>query len=449
MYAKICCEDQTLRTFRRSLSFGHYIKCTLIPLLMSTKREPIIELTMRLLANLTMPVECLYAVDILARTEAGRKNIAEIRAMLTVTKRSVASLQAMRALVDYMRGILEKDTRISPDNCVNINNCLIVLRNVLHIPDNDRKSHLLSPTAHGDARNRKQQSSPSAAAAAADGSDGSETSVTAGDSAVTQNQIMYNLFALSIDKMLIHLMSCPQREYFVVSMVQLIALMYKDQHISTLQSRLITWFDASMSDSSEDFESNTTPMKAASGNSSPILTSDSSSDHGGNNTMKTTGDGQQQQMNGNVDLESHTSTSINSDTKRTNKPSMKREDSGVIDFIDPGSRKSSVSSNNNSSSGIGTQDSRKRSIFSEMSDCGYGTQVESSGRPEIILTTSSNEDDLPQQIHQHQKPPATNQKQRYNAVNNPRSAIARNDKREWRRKKLVKRSKTSLYVSSA
>lgn len=63
-------------------------------------------------------------------------------------------------------------------------------------------------------------------------------------------------------------------------MVQLIALMYKDQHISTLQKLLNMWFEASVSDSSEEFESNTTPLKQGSGNSSPMLTSDSS-DNGG------------------------------------------------------------------------------------------------------------------------------------------------------------------------
>lgn len=244
MYAKICCEDQTLRTFRRSLRFGHYIKRTLIPLLMSTKKEPIVELTMRLMVNLTLPIECLYSVDIMSRTEAGRQNIAEIGKMLAVTKRSFANIRAVRAVVDYLRCILEKDTRLSSGQCQNINNCLILLRNVLHIPETE-------PRANND----------------------SETYAV-------QNQILWNLFSLSIDKLLIHLMSCAQRASFGIAMVQLIALLYKDQPVNTLQKLLSTWFDASLSESSDDYESNTTPMKAASGNSSPMLTSDSSD--GGN-----------------------------------------------------------------------------------------------------------------------------------------------------------------------
>lgn len=206
---------------------------------MSTKKEPIVELTMRLLVNLTLPIECLYSVDLMSRTEAGRNNILEISNMLAVTKRSFANIRAVKAVVDYLRSIREQDTRLSPEQCQNINNCLILLRNVLHIPDTDTRTN-------------------------------------ATNSYAIQNQIMWNLFSLSIDKLLIHLMSCAQRATFAVAMVQLIALLYKDQHISTLQNLLSSWFDASLTESSDDNESNTTPMKDASGNSSPMLTSDSS-----------------------------------------------------------------------------------------------------------------------------------------------------------------------------
>lgn len=61
-------------------------------------------------------------------------------------------------------------------------------------------------------------------------------------------------------------------------MVQLIALMYKDQHVGTLQKLLNTWFEASLSDSSDDNESNTSPPNQNSGDSSPMLTSDPTSD---------------------------------------------------------------------------------------------------------------------------------------------------------------------------
>lgn len=47
---------------------------------------------------------------------------------------------------------------------------------------------------------------------------------------------------------------------WAVTMVQLIALLYKDQHVTTLHKLLNLWLDASISESSEDNESNTSPQ---------------------------------------------------------------------------------------------------------------------------------------------------------------------------------------------
>lgn len=85
-------------------------------------------------------------------------------------------------------------------------------------------------------------------------------------------------------------------------MVQLIALMYKDQHVGTLQKLLNLWFEASLSESSDDNESNTSPPNQGSGDSSPMLTSDptsDSSDNGGSG--KCNGD----KLNTSTDVKQH------------------------------------------------------------------------------------------------------------------------------------------------
>jgi DNA-binding CsgD family transcriptional regulator len=46
----------------------------------------------------------------------------------------------------------------------------------------------------------------------------------------------------------------------------------------------------------------------------------------------------------------------------------------------------------------------------------------------------------------HQKPPSTNQKQRFNAAQKQRNVQSSQDKKDIRRKKLVKRSKSSMWV---
>jgi timeless protein len=43
-------------------------------------------------------------------------------------------------------------------------------------------------------------------------------------------------------------------------LVQLIALVYKDQHVTTLERLLHVWLESSLSESSEDNESNTSPQ---------------------------------------------------------------------------------------------------------------------------------------------------------------------------------------------
>lgn len=66
------------------------------------------------------------------------------------------------------------------------------------------------------------------------------------------------------------------------------------------------------------------------------------------------------------------------------------------------------------------------------------------------ISTSSNDDDSPKPKPAHQKPPSTNQKQRFNAAQKQRIANAANtpavaqEKKDARRKKLVKRSRSSI-----
>lgn len=96
------------------------------------------------------------------------------------------------------------------------------------------------------------------------------------------------------------------------------------------------------------------------------------------------------------------------------------------------------------------KDSKKSNIFnqgqkrrpssqSELSDCGYGTQVEN----QESISTSSNDDDSPQVKPIHHPP--CNQKQRYNAANKQRNnCLIIQDNKDWRKKKLVKRSRSTL-----
>lgn len=406
-----------------------------------------IDKIIRILVNLTIPVECLFSIEIMMRTEVGRRTISDLNALLTASKESFTDVRAIRAVVDHMKNILEKDSKLSFEQCDSVNNCLLLLRNILHIPE--------SINVGVNARVQPNVIS-------------------------MQNQVVWNLFTLSIDKLIIYLLSCPQRSFWSVTMVQLIALMYKDQHVTTLQTLLNIWFEDSLSDSSEDFESNTSPSINSNGDSSPMLTSDptsDSSDTGGeckcsyifrrifilifnlitfagssNNKVNEITDERRPSFEEpeKIRKSSEYSGAVRSKSnalKTAQQMAQTSNSSAAAAVAAAASTIMSLQANGQNGFGIpietDSDEPRKQNKYpsnSEMSDCGYGTQVEN----HESISTSSNEDNYPCQ-KVHQKPPS-NQKQRYNAVNNPRSAITAQEKKELRRKKLVKRSKSNLCV---
>ncbi|XP_070496942.1 protein timeless isoform X3 [Chironomus tepperi] len=455
---KLAMEDHTLRTYRRAIGFGQNVKKDIVPLLLNAKDSTILDMTVRLMVNLTVPIECLLSVDVMSRTEIGRHTIYELNRLLYTSKEVFVDLRVTKAIIDHMKSILETDHKLSLTQCESINNCLLLFRNILHIPE-----HL----------HQHQQPYTS-----------------------MQNQIIWNLFTQSIDKLLIHLMSCTQRAFWGVTIVQLIALMYKDQHVGTLQKLLNHWFEAvSHTESSEDNESNTSPPKQCSGDSSPMLTSDPTSDSSDNGSgkMTTISEGvllDNENSSGRIPNIDYQASIIRVKPKVSTTTSQKSIDSiqsitssESTDFSNQdvvmkspesseskntkwtqksrncnnnhpsGSNQKHNTNNQKMNSGKGKQSHHSsNNQSSELSDCGYGTQVSQGdlqGNQESI-STSSNDDDSPKQKPTHQKPPSTNQKQRFNAAQKQRNVNAANattmtqEKKDARRKKLVKRSKSSI-----
>lgn len=487
LICKLAVEDTSLRTFRRAIGFGQNVKNDIVPLLVNTKESKIIDTTIRLLVNLTVPVECLLPVDMISQSEIGRHTIYELNKLLITSKEAFVEWKSTKAVIDYMKSILEKDSKLSIQHCDSLNNCLLLLRNILHVPEGNAACgpgpHPYPSTSH---------------------------------STSFQNQIIWNLFTQSIDKLLIYLMSSPQRAYWAVTMAQLVALMYKDQHISTLQKLLNLWFESTLSESSEDNESNTSPPKQCSGDSSPMLTSDPTSDSSDNGSAKMptsiSKDPEETEQVTRMGTEfptqiilaraikSHqmyhqsmgttcsvkhpcttvTGTSSAQDPKAPpanksqevekcaaplehsssplNSASVSKGDYpvGIATKISPsapsktppcphspatvGSARSKDSVGDPKSPPVSqaTTKIQNQVSLSEASDCGYGTQAEKES-----ISTSSNEDDGPNQKPVHQKPPP-NQKQRFNAANKQRNPASIQEKKELRRKKLVKRSKSNI-----
>ncbi|CAH0557148.1 unnamed protein product [Brassicogethes aeneus] len=171
-------EDCSLRTFRRAIGFGQNIRKNLIPLLLHVKDDAkitdatkIIDTTIKILVNLTIPVECLLSIDSMSRSDVGKHTIFELNKLLTTSKAAFIDSKSTKAVVDHMKYLVENYSQLDLEQCDSINNCLLLLRNILHVP---------------------------------------EAKTTVSNSSM-QNQIIWNLFTQSIDKIIIYLMSCPQK----------------------------------------------------------------------------------------------------------------------------------------------------------------------------------------------------------------------------------------------
>lgn len=174
IYKKLGNEDKNLRTFRRAVGFGQNIKKDLVPILIHVKDDPkILDLTIKILVNLTIPTECLLSMDELSKNNVGRHTIFELNNLLISSKEAFVDNRVTKSLLDYTNRIFENDRKLSPTSIDNINNCLLLIRNILHIPE----MKVSSEQPNG--------------------------------SISSQNQLLWHLFTHGIDKTLLILISSP------------------------------------------------------------------------------------------------------------------------------------------------------------------------------------------------------------------------------------------------
>lgn len=80
-----------------------------MPLLVHEKSDvKIIDACIRLLVNLTIPVECLLPMEIMARTDAGRHTIYELNNLLFSAKDAFVEPRSTRSILDFIRKIIDQ-----------------------------------------------------------------------------------------------------------------------------------------------------------------------------------------------------------------------------------------------------------------------------------------------------------------------------------------------------
>lgn len=269
--AKLNSEDQTTRPLRCALGFMDILNKDLIPILINSKDQPSVFCsTIKLLVGLTVPVECLVCVDTSNQSPTSQHIVHELTQLLYNAKEAFLDPRATRAVIDHLQRLAEKQQPLSSDDSESVNHCLLLIRNILHAPE--RPPNMVEVVDNG-----------TTASAAQPGTSNSQTPYLGPHShshgytadCSQQNRLLWNLFSQGLDRLLINLLASSQKDEWVVTIVQLIALFYKDQHVENMQKLLGTWINPTTSESSEDDDESNTSPPIGPCNSPQILTSSS------------------------------------------------------------------------------------------------------------------------------------------------------------------------------
>lgn len=144
---------------------------------MHTMDDKTVELIIRILVNLTFPIECLLNVDLTSKTDYGQYTIFDINKLLATTKVAFTDLRVSKAILCFLKKNLsvEPKGKLSQEQRTNISDGLLLLRNILHIPENNDHQKLTNN----------------------------------GSTHVLQNQILWNIFSQSVDKIIIKSLTIP------------------------------------------------------------------------------------------------------------------------------------------------------------------------------------------------------------------------------------------------
>ncbi|XP_045025531.1 protein timeless isoform X4 [Daphnia magna] len=211
--AKINCEDPNTRPLRRALIFMDILNKDLIPILIHVNQPSIIRSTVELLIWLTIPVDCLIpAREMPADISMPKFMVHEFTQFLCSAKAAFLDPNVTQAVVDRLSFCLTHQP-LTTRNCEFINYLLLLIRNVLYAPERHinitETEERMHPVGHDTA------------------SDGSQ-----------QRRLIWVLFAQGFDQILISLLTYSQKGEWVMTIVQLIALLYQRHPADKMQKLL-------------------------------------------------------------------------------------------------------------------------------------------------------------------------------------------------------------------
>ncbi len=190
----------------------------------------------RLLAELTTPTECLICIDASSSRSSTSQRIVihELSQLLYSIKEAFLEPSAFEVVIDHLHELLEKvtlyhfhllhthtrgftcldnvhvtqKTTLSREDCECVQHSLLLVRNILHVPQRPRNTVVdVESATSSAARQPSNAQTPHQVPAQSNGS-----SCTTADCNNQENQrLLWNLFSQRLDRLLINLLASPQK----------------------------------------------------------------------------------------------------------------------------------------------------------------------------------------------------------------------------------------------
>ncbi|RWS04784.1 protein timeless-like protein, partial [Dinothrombium tinctorium] len=246
-------ENVNTRNVRYEIGKAQILQKHLIPLLIKAitlNEKPVIEVTLRILVNLTLPAECLMVTS-----TRGQKNfftfnnrLKQLQTYLLDAKKSFYSLHnAIASLMKLMRIVLDnkdsedgnEDKHFSSEDRAVISNCLILMRNLLYVPEN---IEYLCPFNDKGCQTTEEST-------AATKAQSQEYLSVKEEWQTAYKKLVWIMLSEGLGNVLLSVMEKKSKFDCTAALVQLITLIFKDQDFRKFQDLFIKNLN---SESSED-----------------------------------------------------------------------------------------------------------------------------------------------------------------------------------------------------
>ncbi|XP_026821467.1 protein timeless [Rhopalosiphum maidis] len=233
IYEKLNSSEESATHLRQIIGFSQLLSKHLIPMFIAVNNDNIIDILLKILVSLISPIECLMLVEKRAGEKGDISTLLRMNWMMMTSKATWTDLKAIKRIMQIIKEHMKK-LSCYPARCTNnqsisfISNCLRLIKNILHIPNEQY-----------------------------------------------QNTLLWMIFSEQFDEIIIALIANSNRGHWAVLIIELIALIFKNQHVDEMSKQIIKMNETIRFDSSEDNESNTSSLYPKNGrNSSPENVSD-------------------------------------------------------------------------------------------------------------------------------------------------------------------------------